>query len=478
VEIERADGTDGCARRRIGVRLAGKWSIVRLLGIGGMAAVYEAHHATGRRVAVKMMHAHLKENRRLHKRFVREAYVANSLAHPAVVPVYDVDVHDDGTPYLIMDLLIGENLERFRKKQGGRLPPEQVTAVAEVVLEVLVEAHSKGIVHRDLKPANLFITKQGELKIFDFGIAKCAQFSPLFTASTRYGSLLGTPAFMSPEQARGRWEAVDHQSDLWSLGATLFTLLTGRVVHNAACLNEQWALAMGAPAIKVRDLDPELPERLVTAVDGALCFAKSERWPSAAAMFHALTGREAPARSSAEVHHVENGDHLATLSRAVSLEGTRSRPGRPSMRPRILGLTASAVGVVALGTASQWNPSWRVPLAVTTPELPLHSQRSEASGAEGALAKHMASPEPAQQRKTRGTVVAQDPSCGCLVQSGDAPQAADLAVEHAEKRTARLRAPTRTTMQLEKGLLHKAARREEPSLGNEVEFGSLLDVWE
>lgn len=504
MEMGRVEGTGNLTIRRLGTRLAGKWCLVRLLGVGGMGAVYEARHTTGRRVAIKMLHAHLKGNARSYKRFVREAYVANSLAHPAVVPVYDVDVHDDGTPYLIMDLLIGESAEGFRSRQGGRLAAEHVMEIAEVVLEVLIEAHSRGIVHRDLKPANLFITKQGKVRVLDFGIAKCSQFGPVFAATTLNGSLLGTPAFMSPEQARGQWDAVDHQSDLWSLGATLFTLLTGRAVHEATTLNEQWALAMGPTAAKVGDLRNELPERLASTVDGALRFAKDERWPSAAHMYQALTGREPPALSSADIHHEFVRDALSTWSRTFSLKGsapsTSSAVGR---RRRIMALATASLGVLTAITASQWNTAMRVPpsqpetpaAATLTPSNPVGDTAGSASttsptetGSQRHDAKSAALPTfPDPRREARpavwvpkGTVPSRAHASGDPARSVEAPTTVP------EHQGAPRRGPTardewprgQATYGSRSNPKRNQGELERPTTGGELEFGALLDVWE
>ncbi len=461
MEIGHVADVNGQIIRRLGTRLAGKWCLVRLLGLGGTAAVYEARHATGRRVAVKMLHARHKGKARLHKRFVREAYVANSLSHPAVVPVYDVDVHDDGTPYLIMDLLTGQSVEVFRRRQGGRLAPERVREIAEVVLEVLIEAHSKGVVHRDLKPANLFLTKQGALKVLDFGIAKCPQVGPVSAGATRFGSLLGTPAFMSPEQARGQWDAVDHQSDLWSLGATLFTLLTGRAVHDAANVNQQWALAMGAPTTKVRDALPEVPEQLAAAVDGALRLAKNERWPDAAHMYRALTGREAPALPSAEE---PTHDDFSTLSRTLSLKETVS--GQVGRRRQLLALGTAGLIVLGTATASQRNASSRSdagrPQVVAAPEE--KHTRAEVG--------------PAVRPPTDSTLAAA-PAAGDSTRRGKAPPAMP-ARESMPQRARAAKAEwsraqaTRPPPAMPK---RKAVALDGPT-AVEPEFGALLDVWE
>src|SRR5262249_46229315 len=150
--------------------------------------------------------------------------------------------------------------------------------------DALSAAHSKGIVHRDLKPANLFVSSSGALKVLDFGIARLREISAVSSMGTNAGSILGTPAFMAPEQARGRPDLIDHQSDLWAVGATLFTLLSGRLVHEAQTVNEQLALAITARARSLATVAPELPAALVAVVDRALSYEKSERWPDAASM--------------------------------------------------------------------------------------------------------------------------------------------------------------------------------------------------
>src|SRR5262249_35673260 len=149
--------------------------------------------------------------------------------------------------------------------------------IADQILDVLAAAHNKGIVHRDLKPENLFLTKTGELKILDFGIARLREVKseppprrgdangP--STRTRAGALLGTPAFMAPEQARGRWEDVDPRTDIWALGATLFTLITGRYVHHAGTLQEQLIVAATEPAPSIGALASGLPQHVVELVD-------------------------------------------------------------------------------------------------------------------------------------------------------------------------------------------------------------------
>ena len=156
------------------------------------------------------------------------------------------------------------------------------------MLDVLDAAHARGVVHRDIKPDNLFVTDDGLVKVLDFGVARLFEHIPGATIETRDGSTLGTPAFMAQEQARGRWDEVDARTDLWALGATLFTLCSGQVVHPAETANEQLGKAMSTPARSLGSHDPELPELFVATVDRALAFDREKRFADAASMQAAL----------------------------------------------------------------------------------------------------------------------------------------------------------------------------------------------
>jgi serine/threonine-protein kinase len=270
------------ARRRVGELLKGKWRLERLLGIGGMAAVYEAVHRNGKRVAVKMLHPHVAAHEDIRARFLREGYVANRVSHPGAVSVLDDDVADDGAVFLVMELLEGETLNSRAARSGGKLDLATVLALADRLLDVLAAAHAQGIVHRDLKPENVFLTREGQLKVLDFGIARLRDASSSAHA-TSTGVSMGTPAYMAPEQARGRWTLVDAQTDLWAVGATMFVLLTGRDVHEAATLNELLLAAMTNPAPPLASL-VAIPADVAGVVDRALAFEKSARWADARAM--------------------------------------------------------------------------------------------------------------------------------------------------------------------------------------------------
>ena len=286
------------ARERIGMVLGGKWTIESVLGVGGMAAVYAATHRNGKRVAVKMMHKDLSENEEVKRRFLQEGYAANAIQHDGAVSVLDDDVAPDGSAFIVMELLEGETVEDRWERSGRRLAARETLAIVEQVLAVLAAAHAKNIVHRDIKPENLFVTKAGAVKVLDFGIAKVFEGESERPTSTRVGMVMGTPAFMSPEQARARWDEVDGRTDLWAVGATMFTLLTGRYVHEAPSEQERLIASATKRAPTVADVAPAVPGTVAAIVDRALAYAKEDRWADAAAMHAADRRRARRARRS------------------------------------------------------------------------------------------------------------------------------------------------------------------------------------
>ena len=293
------------AKQRVGRVLKDKWRLEKLLGVGGTAAVYLAKHRNGQKVAVKMLHPELTEDEELRTRFLREGYVANKVAHPGALAVLDDDVDEDGAVFLVMELLDGETLDARWKRNNRIMNPAEVMLIASQVLDVLEAAAEKGITHRDIKPENLFITKEGQVKVLDFGIARLRE-SLGRIRLTQTGTALGTPAFMAPEQARGRSELIDGQTDLWGLGATMFTLMSGRLVHEAETGNEQLLAAMMRPARSLMTVAPNVPHAVMAVVDKSLMFEKKDRFPDAASMraaaraaFGQITG--APMESAARV---------------------------------------------------------------------------------------------------------------------------------------------------------------------------------
>ncbi|HEY4156472.1 MAG TPA: protein kinase [Polyangiaceae bacterium] len=276
------------ATARIGAVLKGKWRLDAVIGIGGMASVYAATHRNQARVAIKMLHPEVALDKEVTARFLREGYVANAVGHPGTVTVLDDDISEDGAPFLVMELLLGQTLDALLAAEPEGLHVDRLLPWMDQVLSVLVAAHERGIVHRDLKPENLFLTSDGRLKVLDFGIARLREISAQSAAGTRAGSVLGTPAFMSPEQALGRWQEVDGRTDIWAVGATLFTLLTGRFVHEAETIQEQLVLSATCPAPRLRNIASYVSTPIADVVDRALEFQKGARFDNASAMQLAL----------------------------------------------------------------------------------------------------------------------------------------------------------------------------------------------
>jgi serine/threonine-protein kinase len=289
-EDEAADLVDPLiqrARGRLGQVLNGKWHLDVLLGVGGMAAVYAATHRNGSRAAVKLLHPELSLQMDVRRRFQREGYIANAVGHGGAVKVLDDDVAEDGSFFLVTELLDGETADDRRVRAGGRLPEDEVLCIVDRVLDVLVAAHGRGVVHRDLKPDNVFVTRDGSIKVLDFGIARLRENSGAGPMRTQDGTM-GTPAFMSPEQARGVWDEVDGRTDLWAIGATMFNLLTGGLVHVARSPNERLYLAMTHVARPLTEVLPDATPAVAEVVDRALAFQRDARWPDATQMQEAV----------------------------------------------------------------------------------------------------------------------------------------------------------------------------------------------
>jgi serine/threonine protein kinase len=277
------------AQARLGMTLQDKWKLDSLLGVGGMAAVYAATHRNGKRVAVKMLHTELSHDEEVKRRFLQEGYAANAIQHEGAVSVLDDEVAPDGSAFIVMELLEGETLEQRWERSGRKLQPREVLAITEQLLDVLAAAHAKNVVHRDIKPENLFVTRHGVVKVLDFGIARVLEVRQVrSTTTTRAGMVMGTPAFMAPEQALAHWDQVDGRTDLWAVGATMFTLLSGRHVHEGESGNEQLIRAATAQPTSLGAVVHGLPASLVQIVDKALAFEREARWSDAASMQQAV----------------------------------------------------------------------------------------------------------------------------------------------------------------------------------------------
>ncbi|WP_437841022.1 protein kinase domain-containing protein [Sorangium sp. So ce1153] len=275
----------------------GKYRVLRLLGQGGMGSVYEVELVeTGELLALKCVEGELlNRSKNSVSRFQREVRAMGALDTEHIVRVRDAGTDPaTGAPFMVMELLEGEDLQRLLDRVG-KLEPDTALRIAAQVCVGLQKAHEARILHRDIKPANLFLARRGEgeivVKILDFGIAKIKpephQSGPT-TGLTRTGGIIGSPLYMSPEQARGLSD-IDYHTDLWSLGVVLYRALSGRVPHEHIGAFGDLIMAICSVSPEpIQELAPWVGPEVAAVVHGALKFDAGDRFPSAAAMLDAI----------------------------------------------------------------------------------------------------------------------------------------------------------------------------------------------
>ncbi len=284
----------------VGSTVAGKYHIDRLIGRGGMGAVFQATNASiGKRVALKFLGALTSKDSDAATRFQREAEAASLAESPHIVQIFDSGRSEQGLPFLVMELLTGEDL-RARLRREGRLDAETAVRLGVQILKALRQAHGAGIVHRDLKPDNVFLCRRDDepsfVKIVDFGISKLQQHAAADTL-THKGTVLGTAFYMSPEQAQS-FPDIDGRTDLFSVGALMYEMLTGEPPHSAPTYEAVLIAICTRDAADVRALAPNVPEKLARVVARALRRERDERYSSAQDM---LADLEAALRASREL---------------------------------------------------------------------------------------------------------------------------------------------------------------------------------
>lgn len=261
----------------------GRYRLKSELGRGGMATVYHAFDPEfEREVALKVLPHEFLHDPNFRARFKREAKIIAALEHAAIVPVYDYG-EDDGQPFIVMRLMAGGSLAD-RLIQGPLSLPEASRIFARIA-GALDYAHTKGIIHRDLKPGNILFDNQGEPYISDFGIAKLSEGSGSFTSS---GRLVGTPAYMSPEQAKGE-RNLDSRSDIYALGAILYEMLTGKMPYDADTPMGIAIKHITEPVPRIREVNPDLPAGCEEVISRAMAKARADRFATAGEMAQTLS---------------------------------------------------------------------------------------------------------------------------------------------------------------------------------------------
>ena len=374
----------GAVSTRVGRTAGGKYRLVRLLGSGGMGEVYEAQHSiVGRRFAIKFLHPDLAGNTEIVARFQREAQAAGSLENENIAAVVDAGSADDGAPYLVMEYLEGEDLAQLLVRTGP-LPVPRAAYIMIQACRGLVAAHARNIVHRDLKPENLFICKRNDgsdlAKVLDFGIAKLHTGGD-GTGLTHTGATMGTPFYMSLEQARGAKE-VDHRTDIYALGVILYEILSGAKPHPGESYNEILYHVISNEPAPLDSLRVGLPAGLATVVHKAMAREAEDRYASVVDLMEALipfAGRAVtPLRTSlgATVPSPSSIPKIPTpkepLPASPEPKEAKKAVDRVSLGHRrfvLLGVVA-VVGAVALGVVL-WLALGRRPETQAPPPVPV-----------------------------------------------------------------------------------------------------------
>jgi serine/threonine-protein kinase len=311
----------------IGTVLGESYRITRVIGVGGMGAIYEAAHTrVKKRVAIKLMSKELAAYPDLLARFRREVKVTTELAHPNIVDVVDFGDLPTGEPYLVMEYLDGEDLDRCLERVG-QLPLPTTTKIVSQLASALAVAHSEGIVHRDLKPGNVFLLKGEDggvfVKLVDFGISKVLRSSA--TKLTMARDVFGTPEFMAPEQAAGRVDLIDHRSDQWSLACVAWLTLSGQHAFGKSEVNDTLNQVISA---EPTPLPPERAQRIPPEVDKvlrrALSKTREDRFPTISAFaraFEAAAGKSPSRRAAGPSPYLERPRRRSRAGTWLSIGG-------------------------------------------------------------------------------------------------------------------------------------------------------------
>jgi eukaryotic-like serine/threonine-protein kinase len=327
----------------------GKYRIVRLIGEGGMGAVFEGENIRiSRRVAIKVLHPNATANPETVQRFEREAQAAGRIGSDHILEILDLGALPDGSRYMVMEFLAGETLSS-RIRKHGRLTPGQIVPLMRQMLVGLAAAHDAGIVHRDLKPDNVFVLTERSgirdyVKIIDFGISKFNVIGGDMSM-TRTGAVMGTPFYMSPEQAKGSGQ-VDHRSDLYAAGVILYEAATGEVPFLASTFNELLFKIVLSEPKPLSEVLPGIDPNFVAVVTRAMAREPSQRFQSAREMIETLDGLGLSGKTQA----LDPAPAMAPVPAVVRVANTPNpalgAPGQPTLGT----FSTSQTGVPKRGT--------------------------------------------------------------------------------------------------------------------------------
>ncbi len=308
-------------------QIVGSYRVVKLLGKGGMGSVYMAEHpAIGSKVAIKFLHPQYSHDEKIVDRFFNEARAVNVIGHDNILKILDLNVTDDNRHYFVMEFLYGRPLQSLLKG-GGPVPLQISGPIVLQVCDALGAAHDAGIVHRDLKPDNVYLIslkgKKNFVKVVDFGIAKLTNAEGVSTGKTQTGMVMGTPAYMSPEQAGGRTQLIDARSDIYSLGVMMFQLATGRLPFPGAAFGEVLIGHIQLPPPRPRDLNPAVPEAYETIILRTLQKRQEDRFQSMQQLHDAISRVLDQLGISAELPPADKHEEMET----IASRGTPSHPG-------------------------------------------------------------------------------------------------------------------------------------------------------
>jgi len=409
----------------VGTVIDNKYEVIQLIGEGGMGVVYEVKHTLiGRRLAMKFLHKQYVTSEEVTTRFHREAQAAAQIGHDNIIEVTDMGTTEDGSPYIVMEYLDGEDLKGILEKEV-QIAPERAANILSQVLSALAGAHNVNIIHRDMKPENIYLVNKSEnpdfVKLLDFGISKFRALEGEGKGLTQTGTVLGTPYYMSPEQARGDHN-IGHAADIYAVGVIMFQMLTGELPFDAPNYNALLIKILTEQPPDPREIAPDMPEDLAKVILKAMNREPVGRFHTCMEFRDALTPYRSITGSSSNITQtqalralamkdVEAGSGKVLSETSTPLDWEQSdAPGESKPRSRV-GLIAAVAAVLVVlvggglflfaGSGEEKEKAASVPVSAAKPPA------AEKSGAEKKPAddgEKAVKPEQAPEKKDIKTV--------------------------------------------------------------------------